>query len=516
MDHTFQKECGADAVYTESTCEYVLPDYQGDIKKILCAEARTIPSGKYAGGSDVEFAGVVAFDVLYTDSEGKLTDATFTSDYEVSLPISAEDYLDAAADTTVQNLSLRLSGPRKITAKCALATRVSLRENDSIVVGGDGFLEGRTPEVKEESIRVRSRSFGNSGEREYADELAKLEGIPPEQVEVIAAGGSVTVNDAEGVEGGVLLRGVITFHAIVKSGDQPPFGVKKEIPFEEMISITGAAPHDAAVASAHLSSVSTAVNADAEGGSAITVSGVAEYTAAVDDNTELSVATDAYLKEAESDAVTRDFRYEEFLTSAVGTLTVGGEYQPKEDEDVLRDIFLTTAQIRTSEKHVEKNAVTVDGECHFHAVGCAVEEDGQVSYGNVKFSVPFSETVRLPISVPEDAKIECVMIPTDATAELYDGGIRAQCRVMCTISVGEEKNIRILESLNVGEAYEDAGRETKITVCYPVPEDTLWNVAKRYHTSVAKVAVDNALTEETMSHAGEQGSLSGIRKLFIR
>ena len=55
----------------------------------------------------------------------------------------------------------------------------------------------------------------------------------------------------------------------------------------------------------------------------------------------------------------------------------------------------------------------------------------------------------------------------------------------------------------------------KITVCYPTPEDTLWSVAKKYHTSVSKVAVDNALTEEVMSRAGESGCLSGVRKLMI-
>ena len=515
MENTFQKECGADAVYTESACEYVLPDYQGDVKKILSAEAKVTPSGKFVGSSDVEFAGIVAYDILYADSEGKLTNASFTSDYEVSLPVSEDGYLDAAADTRVQNLSLRLSGPRKISAKCALTTRVSLRESGTLAVAGDAFEDGRAPEVRETPIRIRSRAFGNGGEREYADELAKLEGIPPEEIEVIAAGGGVTINHAEGVEGGVLLQGTVTFNAIVRSGNQPPFGIKKEIPFEEMIPIEGTTAHDSATAGARLTSVSTAVNADAEGGSVITVSGVAEYTAATDRNTELSVVTDAYLKEAESTAETRDFRYEEFLASTTEPVMLTGEYTPKEDEDALRDIFLTTAEIRVSDKSAEKNAVVVNGECTFHAVGCIVAEDGGISYGNTKFTTPFTVTVKLPVSVPDGAKIECTLIPTDATAKLNGDTVEAECRAMCTLTVGEEKSIRILDALHVGAPYEDAGSETRITVCYPAPEDTLWSVAKRYHTSATKVAIDNALTEEVMSRAGEVGSLSGVRKLMI-
>lgn len=515
MENTFQKECGADAVYTESACEYVLPDYQGDVKKILSAEAKVTPSGKFVGSSDVEFAGIVAYDILYADSEGKLTNASFTSDYEVSLPASEEGYLDAAADTRVQNLSLRLSGPRKITAKCALTTRISLRESETLTVAGDAFEDGRTPEVREEPIRIRSRAFGTGAEREYADELAKMEGIPPEEIEVIAAGGAVTINHAEGVEGGVLLQGTLTFNAIVRSGDQPPFGVKKEIPFEEMIPIEGTAAHDFATAGARLTSVSTAVNADSEGGSVITVSGVAEYTAATDRNTELSVVTDAYLKEAESTPETRDFRYEEFLASTTEPVIVTGEYRPEEGEDVLRDIFLTTAEVRVSDKNAEKNAVTVNGECTFRAVGCIVSEDGSIGYGSTKFTTPFTATVKLPVSLPEDVKIECTVIPTDASAKLNGDVIEAECRAVCTLAVGKEKSIRILDALHTGAPYERNANETKITVCYPAPEDTLWSVAKRYHTSATKVAVDNALTEEVMSRAGETGSLAGVRKLMI-
>lgn len=514
MENTFQKECGADAVYTESSCEYVLPDYQGDVKKILSAEAKVTPSGKFVGSSDVEFAGIVAYEVLYADSEGKLTNASFTSDYEVSLPISEEGYLDAAADTTVQNLSLRLVGPRKITAKCALATRVSVRESDTVETGGSAFSDGHTPEIEEKTVAIHSRTFGSGKEREYADEMARFEGIPPEEVEVIAAGGSVAVNHAEGVEGGVLLQGTITFTAIVRNGDQPPFGIKKEIPFEEMIPIEGVAARDAATAGGRLTSVSTAVNADAEGGSVVTVSGVAEYSAVADGNTPIPVITDAYLKEAACDASYRDFRYREFLASTTESLTINGDYTPKEDEDGLRDIFLATAEIRTSEKTVEKNLVTLGGDCTFRAVGCIVGEDGGVSYGTVKFTTPFSATVKLPIPLPDETKIECTVLPTDATVKLNGDTLEGECRAVCSLCAFEEKGVRVLDTLQAGTPYPDAG-ETTITVCYPSPEDTLWNVAKRYHTSVAKVAIDNALTEETVSRAGEEGSLTGVRKLFI-
>ena len=74
MDRRIQKEC-------ESGCEYILPDYMGDIKKILMSSARVVPSGKLAGGGNVEASGVVEYEILYADSEGKLT-ATIKDEYK--------------------------------------------------------------------------------------------------------------------------------------------------------------------------------------------------------------------------------------------------------------------------------------------------------------------------------------------------------------------------------------------------------------------------------------------------
>ena len=63
------------------------------------------------------------------------------------------------------------------------------------------------------------------------------------------------------------------------------------------------------------------------------------------------------------------------------------------------------------------------------------------------------------------------------------------------------------------EAYSKEG--AKITVYYPTAEDTLFSVAKRFHTSAVKVASDNSLTESVMSRENSEGSLQGVKKLLI-
>ena len=73
-------------VYSDTHTEYILPDYLGEIKKILTSSAEIRPAAKYSSDDGTESSGIVVYDVLYTDSEGKLSSASFTSDYDLTLP----------------------------------------------------------------------------------------------------------------------------------------------------------------------------------------------------------------------------------------------------------------------------------------------------------------------------------------------------------------------------------------------------------------------------------------------
>lgn len=514
MENTYQKECGADAIQTESGCEYVLADYQGDIKRILSAEARAIPSGRFVGDTALELAGIVAYDVLYVDGEGRLTNASFTSDYELSVPISENASIEAGTRTQVQNLSLRLSGPRKMTAKCMLLTHADIRQTVTEAAGGTAFSSEETPQVLERTLSVRKCAFGNGEEREYAEEVFHSDGVSAEALEVIATSGEISVERAESIDGGVRLGGRILLHAILREDGQAPFSLSREIPFEETVSISAATEKDAARGRGCLTSVSAAVRTEGEGVS-LTLSCVAEFSAEAEHNEPLTVVTDAYLKGAESTACYRELCYEELAAQVNECFTASGSYTPKEEETPLHEILHTRAEVRIGEKEASGSALTVRGECTLAAVGVSCDTEGALSYGEARMTLPLEGKLRLPCSVGEGARVDCELTPCDIVCRLNGDTLVGECRFVCQATVTETKKITILDNLEIGAAYETQNDGTVVTVCYPSSEDTIWSVAKRYHTTARQIAVDNALTEEVMAHMGESGYLGGVGKLFV-
>ena len=102
-----------------------------------------------------------------------------------------------------------------------------------------------------------------------------------------------------------------------------------------------------------------------------------------------------------------------------------------------------------------------------------------------------------------------------ASASLDANKIYASCVLESYVTVCEEKCEKILSSfaMKENEKYESDG--AKITVYYPSSDDTLFSVAKKYRTSVLKVAKDNEISESVFSAGNPDGKLTGVKKLVI-
>ena len=55
-----QKDGAGEYIFTETSGDYILPDYLPEIRKILKVTSKVIPAGKFISGGKAEFAGTVS------------------------------------------------------------------------------------------------------------------------------------------------------------------------------------------------------------------------------------------------------------------------------------------------------------------------------------------------------------------------------------------------------------------------------------------------------------------------
>ena len=373
----------------ENTGEFILPDYLGDVKKVLYSSAKAIPSGKFVSDGEMHLSGIVCYDVLYCDSENKLTRYETTSDYDVSVAVDSLQYVDSLAEIRVASFAIRPTGPRKFSAKSSLALSVNVSQTDSFACTGNAFEEGRTPEKLTEKIKCESCVFGTSGEREYAELAEHVMATSSENIEVITSSGAVRITESTPVDGGVAVKGEIIITAIIKTDEQPPFAIKKNIPFEETVTIENMPAEAQTFADGYLTSVNAFVTDDEEG-HAITVNAIAEFYAASAYNSEAEIMCDAYLEDYETDGRYSDMEYNRlvYMGTDDGSFTLECERKDIDAENI-RDILFMSFDIRKTEKKVCKDGVEISGEAVFSGVACEINDDSTLSYVPLKFNMPF-------------------------------------------------------------------------------------------------------------------------------
>ncbi|MBQ8720051.1 MAG: DUF3794 domain-containing protein [Clostridia bacterium] len=516
MEKEFTRTICKEAVYLDCSCEHTLPDYQGEVKKILSHQARVVPAGKFVSGGEVEYAGSVKFSVTYLDADNKLTCSEFSTDYDEKFAIDGERYIDSSVDARIASYTVRPSGPRKFSAKATLVCRPTVLEKDVLCIAGGAVSDGEVAQKLEREISVKRSMWGRGGEVEISDELGRIADVTVDDIEILAISGEVKVNEARAAVGGVIAIGTVELVAIVSTPDQPAFAIKKSFPFEQFIAIDEAQTDMSATAGGEISSTASTLNVEEDGTVSVGVSAIVEYTARVDSNYPFTVVKDAYLTTAQTENSYTDFAYEHFVANKYAPVSLSAEASLIDAGCEEAHSIVTSAHtVKITELTTHYDRVSIVGEVGFSGVACQINEDGNVGYCNYKFTSPFSESIKLDTPVPEGARVECSLSGASSSVTLDATDVFGKCEASLCISVSADFVERVLSSSEKVGDIADAPNGAVVTVCFPDDGDTLWDIAKRYHTTVRDIAVNNSLTEETVASASSQKGLRGIKKLLV-
>ena len=210
--------------------DYILPDYMGDIRKILDYSAKVLPSGRFLGDGEASFVGIVCYSVVYLDSENKLTEASFTSDYEYEIKTD-EAFVDGDGKAEILSVAIRPSSPRKLSAKAMLSAAALICEDRN--PPSAEALKGA--EMLPATIKESSMTIVRLAEREYAEEGARLQGVIADEAEVILSGGKGIVTGSYYRGGELHIEGYLDMFALLMIEGETPLRVEKRVPISEVM-----------------------------------------------------------------------------------------------------------------------------------------------------------------------------------------------------------------------------------------------------------------------------------------
>lgn len=498
----------------ETSGEYPLPDYNGDVKKILALKTRVLPSGKFASDDSLEFSGSVGYDVVYLDSENNVTHAEFVTDYDAAIKINSESFVDADVDTSVSACSIRLIGPRKISAKCSLESDVRISERRAVSIDGDAFAAFE-PEILTETVRVSRFVFASTEPREMTEQMLSLDGAIADEVEVLFTDACVEVEHTDVTPSGVDVKAKIALSMLWRDADGKVSLLTKDVPISDTI------PCDTAKFDQNVFVRGETVSQ--KGGVIPTDEGVNLNTSLTVvfkmydvSNCDIDLVKDSYLKERGSENEYSDFSYTEHIASVRGENDFAYRTELSETGiECFDEIVYMDAKVHVSSSDVTDSGVKIVGEIRFSGIASQVFEENTITYTPIKFTAPISYNVNLDCQKHDNMRVNCNVDANDIKIECDENTLSVTCTLSTFLTVNSERRQRCLgASYLTDEEFERD--ESTVTVYYPDRSETLFDIAKRFHTSVNAIAAANKLTQSVFAAANEPIGVSDVKKLVIR
>lgn len=498
-------------VYTETGVDYSLPDYNGDVRKVLYTEAKVRPSGNFENGENVDFLGIIVYNMVYSDSENKINSISFTSDYDFSVRCNSDNCVSSFADTQIAAYSVRLLGPRKLSAKATLSSRIIFENKESYHVSGTAFESG-TPEVKSEDVNIAGATVSESLEREYAEEILRLDGRVADEVEVILTDAECVIESVNAENEGVQIKGSMLVSALVKCEGEPIQRTEKSLRIDESIPMLNAASAMRILPRVTVSSARCSINAD-ESGCSVIANVIADLAVECYGNDCVSLITDAYRCDCDTKNEYGEYKFYELATAMNDKEDISSTVAREESEtEGVREIICLGSSIKVNETSFEEGICNISGEVNYSGIGVGFDEKGNLSYQPFKQTVDFVKNVNINCQIGDKIKLIPSFNCTNASVTLDEDNIYMGCRAQMKLIVLAQRHIQVLNSSELvadGE-YEQTG--SVITVYYPESGETLFDIAKKFHTTVEKIAGDNSVKCASVS---ESDGGCGVKRLVI-
>lgn len=506
-------------ILSEAGCDYTLPDYLPEIRKILSVRAEVLPGMPFEGGAGVEFGGSVLHHVIYADGEGRLQALPLHADYSLSAGAGDGELTGMFADTAALGTVCRLGGPRKISLRTRLESRLRLFTRESVEPDVRGMgSEADRASLETLSERVESERSCPVRSPEIAlTATMRLDGTG-EGTRAVYGGGGVLVNECRTENGGITARGEVWLRVLCTENEGSPYVLRERVPFDTHVECEGVREGDACVGHGRLLSCDLSITlGEGEENGAVTADLSMEVECCATTKQSCVPTVALYSTAYEMACEHRDLTYQRPLGVAMGHYTVSGR------------------RART-ECDAEEASTVVDAHGRVE-LGTVTSEGGRaVVSGRVLCDLIFTEPpageglsptllsapIECPFRIETDLRIEAGAIPSfvchadliGARGRIEEKTLSVDCEIALWVRAFEKKETRILASAEPAGALP-AERRGCVRVVYPQKGDTLFSLAARYHKKRATLASENGLSEAALANATSAASLDGVHHLLI-
>ena len=487
--------------YSQTTidCDVIVPDINPDIRKILDVSGFVSIKEKSVRSNKVYIQGCVTMKVLYSpDGEvmSKVKALTAKQDFSHAIDVgNADGDLVLLAEVEPENFSYSLINSRKVNLRCSAGISVKLTRLDSFEIPTDAESEqGLCTDTK--NLRLCNTAVNSESIINICEQLEMPSGKPTIgeilKTTVFPQSLEFTLMENKAVAKGE----VRVCNLYISADDGSVQFVEHTLPFSEVLDVTGAEEDMEGEIEYSISDIYCEARDDADGEARVFGVDISLHAAIKGLRIqEPSIICDAYSLNGKATISTQERIIEQLIDNTTAQLTHKcSAIRPEALPEISRvcDVSSVASVDRIA---TDNNEITLFG--HIKNNVLYITEDSEFPLCSFTHTSDFSHTFRV-----DGANAETICeakVFTEHTSYTITGGDSIEIRAVLGLNVRSFKrgSISQIADISIEDAPEDK-RKPCIVIYFVQSGDTLWNIAKRYQTTVDALIKCNNLTTDAL------------------
>lgn len=483
-------ETGGELTLTEeNTAETIVPDYCPDIARIIDTEGRVYLHGRELRDGRAEISCTVRVTVLYTpDGESGIRTLEYAMPFTVeSEPKALPDCTTLTAEAEVEFLETRILNPRKVFTHCKLVLRLTGYRRLPLELCTD-VEAGENLRVEKRQEQQHAAILTHIVEKDFtfSDEL-ELSPSREGAVEILSSRVGSQVTETKIVGSKLILKGLYSVSLLYRSQEGNCCAASGELPFSQIMEVEGAAETAAASVLLQFSGAELQIDGDREG-RRIAVTLYLHATAMLRQEQDMTLLSDLYSTAYDLAYEAQPVQLTEFAQELARRQTVR---EVLEIGVVAESILAVSASPGAVSVAREGDSVTLRSSVMVRAL--YVDEGGAV------LMVRRNLDVACQLELPEDCRVTArAACPDEVQGSLGDRGIEVRFQVEFQAeAVSRKKRVCVSAArLDDSKPKDQAGAPSLVLRCKG-RQESLWDLAKRYNTTIDAILSANGLESES-------------------